>query len=110
MKMTKKIFYLIMVTVLTGSFLHWTAIGFTQENRTRYQLPEGVYINLTEDFYRALREGSDGSTTTYRTNQSEEYLRQIAVSTKFMVESNFQILKQQEQLIRLLEALNKKRK
>ena len=107
MKTTKKIIYFAILTVWMGLFFNWAATGFAQEKVARYQLPEGVYINLTEDFYRALREGVDGQTTTYRTNQSEEYLRQIAVSTKFMVESNLQILKQQDQIIRLLGASNK---
>ena len=58
MKTTKRILYLVILAVLMGSFFNWTATGFAQEKGTRYQLPEGVYINLTEDFYRALREGA----------------------------------------------------
>ncbi len=65
-----------------------------------YNIPEGVYIKLTKDFYDSLK--SSGN-ITYSNDPSIEYLRQIAVSTKFMVETNLQILKQQEKIIQLLE-------
>ena len=61
-----------------------------------------VELQLTEDFYRALR--AEGA-KTYTTDQSDEYLRQIAVSTRFMVETNLRLLQQQERIINLLEAL-----
>lgn len=70
----------------------------------------GIFLKLTEDFYRALQEESREGTRTYGTDRSDEYLREIAVSAKFMVETNLHILKQQETIIRLLEALNSKRK
>ena len=65
-----------------------------------------IEVALTESFYRALR--AEGANKTYRTDTSEEYLRQIAVSSRFAVESNLKIIKQQERIIELLEALQKK--
>jgi hypothetical protein len=65
-----------------------------------YNIPEGVYIKLTKDFYDAIKNSSD---VTYSNDPSVEYLRQIAISAKFMVETNIQILKQQERIIQLLE-------
>ena len=59
-----------------------------------------VTIELTEDFYRALR--NEGA-KTYSTDPQDEYLRQIAVSTKFMVETNLRIIEQQARMIELLE-------
>lgn len=59
-----------------------------------------VTIELTEDFYRALR---NEGTKTYSTERENEYLRQIAVSTKFMVETNLRIIEQQSRMIELLE-------
>lgn len=59
-----------------------------------------ITIELTEDFYRALR---NEGTKTYTTNRQDDYLRQIAVSTKFMVETNLRIIEQQAQMIELLE-------
>jgi hypothetical protein len=61
-----------------------------------------IELQLTQDFYRALR--AEG-TKTYATDQSDEYLRQIAVSTRFMVETNLRLMQQQERIINLLEAL-----
>ena len=59
-------------------------------------------LQLTEDFYRALRSEGD---RTLATGSSDEYLRQIAVSTRFMVETNLQLLQQQKRIIQLLEEL-----
>lgn len=59
-----------------------------------------ITIELTEDFYRALR---NEGTKTYTTNRQDDYLRQIAVSTRFMVETNLRIIEQQAQMIELLE-------
>lgn len=66
-----------------------------------------IEVELTESFYRAL--SSEGG-KTYSTSKSEEYLRQIAVSSRFTVESNLKILKQQERIIELLEGIKKKGK
>lgn len=59
-----------------------------------------VYIELTEEFYQALKTESN---KRYSTNPSDDYLRQIAISTRFMVKTNLQILERQEQIIKLLE-------
>jgi hypothetical protein len=59
-----------------------------------------ITIELTEEFYRALR--NEGA-KTYTTDRQDDYLRQIAVSTKFMVETNLRIIEQQAQMIELLE-------
>lgn len=59
-----------------------------------------VYIELTEDFYQALKTDNN---KRYTTNPSDDHLRQIAISTRFMVETNLQILERQEQIIKLLE-------
>jgi len=64
----------------------------------------GVYLHMTRDFYEALKQEGQVGTTVYSNQMSTEYLRQIAISARFMVESNFQILKQQERIIELLQA------
>jgi hypothetical protein len=66
-----------------------------------------IEVELTESFYRALK--ADGM-KTYSTNKSEEYLRQIAVSSRFAVESNLKIIKQQARIIELLEAIKSQNK
>jgi hypothetical protein len=66
---------------------------------------EGVRIELTKDFYEALRqEGSTGS-RTYSNDPRNEYLRRIAVSSEFAVKTNLTIIEQQDRIIKLLEAL-----
>jgi hypothetical protein len=59
-----------------------------------------VEVHLTESFYRAL--GEQGA-KTYTNSVSDDYLRQIAVSTRFMVETNLRIIEQQARIIELLE-------
>jgi hypothetical protein len=64
---------------------------------------KGIYIGLTQDFYRALESESDSGSKVYGDHKSDEYLRQIAVSAKFMVETNLKLLEMQEEIIDLLE-------
>ncbi len=75
--------------------------GAAADVSSRYPA-KGVYIELDKEFYQALKSETGRS---YTTDKSNEYLRQIAVSTRYMVESNLQILKQQEQIITLLEKM-----
>lgn len=64
--------------------------------------PAAIFIQLSEDFHRDM--GSyDNNTRTLSTNMSETYLRQIAVATRYTVETNLKILQQQERIIELLE-------
>jgi len=71
----------------------------------QYRLPRGVYIGLTKDFYEALQGRNPRGETIYSNDMSDEYLRQIAVSAKFTVETNLQIIKQQTEIIQLLHSL-----
>lgn len=71
-------------------------------------VPKGVYIELTEDFYEALRADS-GDRTVYTNDPSARHLEEIAVSARFMVKTNLAILEQQEELIRLLRRVLEKR-
>jgi len=80
-----------------------------EDNPSRIQLPEGVYIDLTKDFYEALRSEGGGSATVYSNDPSQQHLREIAVSTRFMVQTNLEILKQQEAMLHLLRRLLEKR-
>jgi hypothetical protein len=75
---------------------HQTAGAESGSKKQRHK----ITIEMTEDFYRALR---NEGTKTYTTERQDEYLRQIAVSTKFMVETNLRIIEQQARMIELLE-------
>ena len=81
-----------------------------QDDAPGKRLPEGVYMELTKDFYEALKGGDTGGVKVYTNDPSSQYLREIAVSTRFMVETNLRILKQQERMIQLLESLSKGKK
>jgi hypothetical protein len=81
-----------------------------QDARNRYRIPEGVYIKLTKDFYEALKNDGSGGAKVYTNDPSDEYLKQIAISSKFMVETNLEILKQQERMNQMLDSLLKGRK
>jgi hypothetical protein len=72
----------------------------------RYRMPEGVYIELTREFYEAL-EGrtADTNRRIYSNDPRHDYLRRTAVSSEFTVKTNLTIIKQQERIIRLLESL-----
>jgi len=69
-----------------------------------YQLPEGVYLKLTKEFYEALKAEGEEGVKVYSNDPSKDYLRQIAVASRYMVETNLQILKNQERIIKLLES------
>jgi hypothetical protein len=84
-----------MVSILGLVYMQGAAAGSAASDRRKH-----VTIELTEDFYRALR---NEDAKTYSTERKDEYLRQIAVSTKFMVETNLRILEQQARMIELLE-------
>ena len=69
-------------------------------------LPEGVYLKLNREFYESL----NSDRNSYSNNRSAEYLREISISSKFIVETNLQIIKQQEEIIRLLKNIADKKK
>ena len=81
-----------------------TNIALAQEPR--------VFLRIDKEFYDALNnDGQDGK-KVYSNDpnaKSDEYLRQIAVSTKYMVETNIEILKQQEQIIKLLQMISEEK-
>lgn len=78
--------------------------GQPQKLSTPFQIPEGVYIKLTQEFYEALKaEGNEGF-KVYTNDPSREYLRQIAIASRYMVETNLQILRNQETIIKLLSS------
>lgn len=68
-------------------------------------IPQGVYIKLDRDFYEALK----NSDKTYSNDPSYQYLKEISISSKFVVKTNLQIIKQQEEIIRLLKSIADKK-
>jgi hypothetical protein len=102
MKRWGKYGFLVVAGCLLGLILGQAVTGLSQDSRP---VPRGAYIQLNGDFYRALKE--EGNTKSYSNDMTQEYLKEIAVSTRFMVETNLQILKNQEHLILMLEPRKK---
>ncbi len=94
---------LFMAGCLLGITLGQVFTSFSQDPGSRFPVPDGVYVDLTRDFYKALRE-EGANTRTYTDDMSLTHLREISISTRFMVETNLQVLKNQERIIRLLES------
>lgn len=95
------------IIALLAAGLLFAPNAFAEDGKGHYNLPKGVYIELTQDFYQALKDESTDA-KRYTNKASDEYLRQIAVSSRFMVETNLQILQQQERILQLLESLSSK--
>ena len=66
---------------------------------------EGVRVELTREFYEALRQEGNSGSRTYSNDPRNDYLRRIAVSSEFAVKTNLTIIQQQERIIQLLEGL-----
>ncbi len=62
----------------------------------------GIYFDLTEAFNRAMAEES-GDSKNYTTSASDQYLKQIAVSAEFLVKTNLELIRLQQELIDLLK-------
>jgi hypothetical protein len=66
-----------------------------------------IHLDLTRQFYEALRRADNARTGSLSTDQSDRYLEQIAISTRFMVETNLRLLKEQAEIKALLRELVK---
>jgi len=95
------------VGFLIGIVLGGSISAYAEESAGNNRIPEGVYIKMTQDFYEALKGENSDKVKIYSNDPSDEYLRKIAISTRAMVETNLQILKQQEKMIELLGSLLK---
>lgn len=94
------------LALISFALIFWgfTFFAFFWNNARAGEDPK-IEVELTESFYRALR---NEGTKTYATDKSEEYLRQIAISSRYAVETNLKIIKQQERIIELLETIKDK--
>lgn len=66
--------------------------GDLSAERPCTRIPTVVSIELTRDFYEALRDEGLGSGRLLTSDPSIEYLRRIAVSSEFAVKTNLEIL------------------
>lgn len=93
-----------MAGCLLGVTLGQVFTGFTQDSGQRCPVPDGIYVDLTKDFHKALREEGRANSRTYSNDMSLTYLKEISISTRFMVETNLEILKNQERIMQMLES------
>ena len=111
MKRLRKIHNSVLVLSLLAMILLRPVQSFAQDSDSNVNLPEGVYIQLTKDFYDSLKEEGQVEEKVYTNDPSIEYLRQISISARYMVETNIKILKQQEKILQMLHSfLDKKKK
>ncbi len=84
-----------LLAAAAGVALGWPACS---QGRTHV----GIYFDLTEAFNRAMASES-GDAKNYGTSLSEQYLKQIAVGTEFLVKTNLELIRLQQELIDLLK-------
>lgn len=96
---------MIFITLMILLIISPQAQTDSKENNRKNRLPENVYIDLTREFYEQMKNEDHGGQKLYSNDPSLEYLREISVSSRFIVETNLQILKQQERIISLLETM-----
>jgi hypothetical protein len=103
---TKKFLYasLLILLVVSGITVYCIAEDGSGSNK---EMPDGVYLRLNREFYESLR---DDSVTIYSNNKDTGYLREISISSRFMVETNLQIIRQQEEIISLLRIIADRKK
>jgi hypothetical protein len=65
-------------------------------------------IFLDSDFFKEMEKLSRSGNVTYGDRQ-EPLLEQIALATRYTVQTNLTLIQQNERIIRLLEELNRKR-
>ena len=87
------------------TFLCLPVANYAGDSGSDSPVPEGVYIKLTKEFYDSLKGKGQGGDNLYSNDPSIEYLKEISISSRFTVETNLHIIKQQEQIIRLLESI-----
>ena len=105
-----RLFWMALWTGFLLALMLWQPMmAYGEGGASKHPMPEGVYIDLTRDFYEALKnEGVTGS-WVYSNDLSTEYLKQISISARFMVETNLQILRQQERIMDMLQNILDKR-
>ena len=96
------------VAGLAAVFLYGDRETAADNVSQQYRLPRGVYVDLSREFYEALQGTPEAGEKRYTNSPGDDYLRQIAVSSTFMVRTNLQLLKQQERVIQLLESIRER--
>lgn len=105
MKRTNKTRCLILFGALFLFVTGLSATAYAQDSASTISHPDGLYIELTKEFYESLLAEERGGDRIYSNDPSTGYLKEISISMRFMVETNLQILKQQERILHLLQSV-----
>ena len=92
---------------ITAMIVIGPVTAYGEDSSYRKNLPDGVYMELTKEFYDALRKEDSSGKKVYSSDSSRKYLKEVAVAARLMVETNQKIIKQHEKMIQLLETLVK---
>jgi len=105
-----RFFWMALWTGFILALMLWQPMmAYGEGGAPKYHIPDGVYIDLTKDFYEALKNEGGAGSRVYSNDMSTEYLKQISISARFMVETNLQILRQQERIMHMLQNILDKR-
>ncbi len=99
----KKIIISLGAFALTGMI--GMAIVNAQNGTVEYRLPQGIYIELPEEFKESIGGELGEDVWLYTDKMAGVYLNQIVQSNEKVVQTNNEIIRQQERIIQLLEAL-----
>lgn len=105
MKSSCKMNRLILFGAMIVIFLGTTPVIRAQDSRSRVHGTDGLHLELTKEFYESLLAKEQRGDRLYSNDPSTEYLKEISISMRFMVETNLQILKQQERILQLLQSV-----
>lgn len=83
----------------------WTSILHAQDETVQYRLPQGIYIELPEEFRDSIGGELSEDVWLYTNEMAGVYLNKIVESNEMIVQTNNEIIRQQERIIQLLEAL-----
>lgn len=110
MKKSRQAIIFFVAGSLMGIILWDFVMLYAKDTNATTRLPNGIYMELTKEFYEAMLDQGPGGAKTYSNDPSNRYLKEIAISSRFMVETNLQILKQQETLIQMLRSFLEEKK
>lgn len=96
------------VFLATGLILAAMSLAVAAQSSSDPALGRNPYVILDGEFWKAMEKLSRAQDNTYGDLQVP-LLEKIAVASQFMVKTNLTIIKQNDQIIHLLEELNRKR-
>jgi hypothetical protein len=79
--------------------------GYAEGQMVKYRLPQGIYIEVPQEFLESTGGKVPENMVVYTNQLISTFLEQMAGSNENLVQANNKIIRQQERIIQLLEAL-----